>query len=170
MTKNTPLEQIAAILRHAEAEAYERGRADERRELFLYLTAEAPSLKTTVNKRLEGRPREQSTGSSSPELAGTRKRAPKGTVGKLVRRALSVHPGLTPNEILARAESEFEKMIKPASIRGELRSGLSAGRYQRLRGRWSLVNTNEKAEGQASQLRPSASNHSQGASHETTLD
>ena len=74
-----------------------------------------------------------------------RKRAPKGLVRKVIKRALEATPGLTPAEIEATAQDEFEKMIRASSYRSELRKGREAGLYREDDGKWFLVE-NEKAE------------------------
>jgi len=44
-----------------------------------------------------------------------------------------------PPEILARADTDMERLIKLASIRTELRNGRRRGKYELNYGRWSLA-------------------------------
>lgn len=71
--------------------------------------------------------------------AGGRKRAPRGSVRRLVERVLGDHPGSTPPEIAGRAADDVERSVKLASIRVELHNGLKQKRYLSEDGRWSLA-------------------------------
>lgn len=70
-----------------------------------------------------------------------RKRAPKGLVGVLVKRALTeaAPNGLPTSEFKNRARDETERMVSMGSIRNELRRGAIAGRYREEGGRWFLT-------------------------------
>jgi hypothetical protein len=83
-----------------------------------------------------------------------RKRAPKGLVRKVVKRALTARPGLTPAEIEATAQDDLEKMIRASSYRSELRKGRESGLYREYDGKWFQVEE-EKAEDSRSSM-PSA--------------
>lgn len=139
------MDEIAAILKRVEDGAYARGKEDAQKDLLAYLNTEAPSVKSTAAKPEKLEPR-----ILTPVEA--RERAPKGIVPAFVTRVLSEHSGLTPKQILAHAETEFEKMIKPPSLRSELRNGKTQGRYANEFGRWSLISAKkEEAEGHALQ-------------------
>lgn len=70
-----------------------------------------------------------------------RKRAPKGLVGVLVKRALSraAPNGLPTSDFKSHAKDDMERMISLGSIRNELRRGAIAGRYREEGGRWFLT-------------------------------
>jgi hypothetical protein len=68
-----------------------------------------------------------------------RKRAPKGTVGVLVDRALNNGSGKTPDEIKASATGDHEQMVAVASIRSHLRAGADQGRYRKQGYRWFAI-------------------------------
>ena len=67
------------------------------------------------------------------------KRAPRGSVSDLVERASRGGQALTPPEILERAATDTERLIKLASIRTRLHSGRRTGRYASSDGRRSLA-------------------------------
>ncbi|MFD3191290.1 hypothetical protein ACFMPD_13565 [Sedimentitalea sp. HM32M-2] len=95
-----------------------------------------------------------------------RKRAPRGLPRALTVRVMSAHPsGVTPQQIVESAETEFEKMIAVSSVRSELRKGEEEERYVEVDGVWHLADSDE-AEGKTFQERPSASN----SSHERIQD
>ena len=151
------LDDISAILRRVEEAAYKRGKADAKNELLVYLNMAAPSVKSDEQN---AEPRRHRAPIRSAIPAQDRLRAPKGAARNIIYRTLSAEPELTPRQILDRAETDFEKMIKLASIRGELRVGRLLGTYENNEGRWSLTSHHkEETEGRASQLRPSASHH-----------
>jgi hypothetical protein len=68
-----------------------------------------------------------------------RKRAPRGLVREVVKRALDKAPGLTPAQIEATAQGDLEQMIRASSYRSELRKGQEAGLYRESDGKWFLV-------------------------------
>lgn len=155
---DTYIDEIAAVLRRVEAAAYERGKADAKRELLRFLGADKLQHSADTLVKEDSNP-EPAVGQERP--ASTRQRAPKGLVPKFVKRVLgSVSHGLSPQEMRAYAEDEFERMIKPASIRSELRNGKKAGRYIDSNGKWFLVSS--EAEGQSGNDDPSASDDNNG--------
>lgn len=128
-------DKLSAPITEIEAEAYARGRADARKELFDVLGAggvRAPRTKPSRGRRAK-------TDAAPKRRASGRKRAPKGSVPRFVDKALRETPGLTPPEILARAATDDERLIKLPSIRTELRNGRGQGRYEVSGGRWSLA-------------------------------
>ena len=163
------VDELVALIRSIEAGAYERGKADAKREIMTYLTTNA-QLGPASSGQDNARPirRRQSTIERS---ASDRARAPKGTTVALINRVLALHPGLTPAGILTHAETEYEKMVGGPSLRNQLRRGRKDGLYRRDDdGRWYLVDASkDEAEGSTSQASPSASNSSQGDSHGTAL-
>ena len=128
------LEQLSALIAEIEAEAYARGQADARKELLEILGA-GGGPKAPAETRRGRQPR-----TAPPKRrTGGGKRAPRGSVPRLVERALRGRPGLTPPEILDLASTDAERLIKLSSIRVELASGLKRGRYESRDGRWSLA-------------------------------
>ena len=128
------VEKLSALIAEIEAEAYARGQADARKELLdLLHVGEGPAAPARARR---GRPPKAVP---SRRRTGGSKRAPRGSVPRLVERALSDRPGLTATEILDLAATQEERSIKLSSIRLELRSGLKRGRYETRDGRWSLA-------------------------------
>ena len=162
---NAHVDELVALIRSIEADAYERGKADAKREIMTYLTTNA-ALESGTSGPGEKQPRRRRQGIIE-RATSDRVRAPKGTTAALINRALWPHGGLTPAEILTYAETEYEKMISGASLRNQLRRGREEGRYRRTDdGRWYMVDTGkDEAEGQPGKAQPSASNRSQGESH-----
>ena len=70
---------------------------------------------------------------------------------RFVEQALRDQPGQTPQEILARAADDMERLIKLPSIRTELRNGGKQGKYEQNDGRWFLAGADADA-GEASTL------------------
>ena len=127
-------DKLSALIAEIEAEAYARGQADARRELLGLLGA------GTAGRATAGRTRAKPAKSAAPKRrARGRKRAPKGSVPRFVEQALRDRPGQSPQEILARAASDMERLIKLPSIRTELRNGRRQGKYELNDGRWSLA-------------------------------
>ena len=62
------------------------------------------------------RGRRAKTAAAPKRRASGRKRAPRGSVPRFVEQALRDRPGLTPPEILARAATDMERLIKLSSI------------------------------------------------------
>ena len=127
-------ERLSALIAEIEAEAYARGRADARKEVLDILRAGGGPAAAARARR--GR---QPKAAPPRRRAGGGKRAPRGSVPRLVERALRGRPGLTPPEILDLAATEEERSIKLSSIRVELGSGRKRGRYESSEGRWSLA-------------------------------
>ncbi len=137
---STHLDEIAAIIRHVEAAAYERGKADAKREILKHLTSmDAESKAPVATKDHKGDVAVRTSGIDRVKPACERQRAPKGIVPKFVKRVLENEPGLTPKQIMSRADTDFEKMIKPASVRSELRSGAEKGEYINIDGLWEMA-------------------------------
>lgn len=155
----TYAEEIVAIIRKAEAEAYARGKADAKREMLQHLTMADPDIAdadevTATMTATENAGPDIAKIEASVDIDG-RVRAPKGTVGQLVRHALRASPGLTPAEILHHARDDAERMVKAASVRAELNTGKGRGDYHSKDGKWFLSYSD--AEGQTVQAEPSAS-------------
>lgn len=128
-------DRLSNIIAEIEADAYARGKADAKSELLNLLGA-------GTQKR--GRPKAARGTSAKSASAGKRrssgrKRAPKGSVPRFVERVLRDHPGQTPQEILARADDDMERLIKLPSIRTELRNGGKQGKYEQNDGRWFVA-------------------------------
>lgn len=133
--------RLSALVEEIEAEAYARGKADARTEILSVLTAAGEP----VRKPRRGEP--QAARPAHKPRAGGGKRAPKGTVRALVERALRDRPGLSSAEILNRADSAAERLVKLSSIRVELHTGRRQGRYETADGRWSLVASPAEVDG-----------------------
>lgn len=138
MDSNVHIDEIAAIISRATAEAeargYERGQADAKREMLALLTRTSGGVHQENSVPEGSAERQLQNYSEIP--ADERKRAPKGIVPKFVTRVLAENPGLTPKEFLQFAVTEYEKMIKPESIRSELNAGKGKGRYRTEAGKW----------------------------------
>lgn len=171
---NTYIDEMAAVLRRAEAAAYERGKADAKRELLEFLghkdgqIAAAPArqaeVSTQVDPQQHGQQRidHQPEASTSDRVEG-RQRAPKGAARALAVRILkSAAIPMSATDILEKAETGFEKMIKPASMRSELRNGKREGLYTSHNGNWFLTEAARdeiEAEGKDLDVQPSASDN-----------
>ena len=163
------LEEIAAAVKRVEDDAYARGKADAKKDLLSYLSTEAPSVKPVAPQPEKTKAAERNK-TRAPTSARARERAPRGIVPAFVFRVLSKHSDLTPKQILAHAETEFDRMIRPPSLRSELRNGRDQGRYRSEFGRWSLASTKtEEPEGGPATETPSDSNDDNGGSHGTAL-
>ena len=135
-------ERLSSLIAEIEAEAYARGQADARKELLDALSAGGGGVADAKASRgRRGRraaaPKRRSRGS---------KRAPRGSVPGFVERALQGGQALTPPEILERAATDTERLIKLASIRTELRNGGRTGKYASNDGRWSIASGSGAAE------------------------
>lgn len=128
-------ESLSALVVEIEAEAYARGRADAKKELLDLLGA--GGKRAGVGSETRGR--RAGKASSPRRRAGGGRRAPKGSVRPFVERVLREHPGSTAPEIHGHAAGDGERRIKLVSIRNELRSGGTQGRYVSYDGRWSLA-------------------------------
>ena len=132
------IDELVTLIRSIEADAYERGKADAKREIMTYLTTNA-TLESAPEGRDMTRPSRRSQ-RRAERPASDRKRAPKGTTAALINRVLASHPGLTPSEILTHAETDYEKMVGGPSLRNQLRRGRDENRYRRADdGRWYLI-------------------------------
>ena len=139
-------EKLAALISGIEAEAYERGRADARKALLDRLTA-GSGRGVRAGTTSGGRAGK----ASSPARRATGRRAPRGSVRRLVERALKEHPGATASEIAGHAATDIERSVKLASIRIELYNGGKQGRYVSDRRRWSLA-VSDPADGNPGQV------------------
>ena len=130
----TNAEKLAEAISTIEAEAYARGRADARKALIDRLTAGS-------DRGVRARPAScgRAGKAASPARRSAGRRAPRGSVRRFVERVLKGHPGATAPEIAARAATDIERSISPASIRAELSNGGRQGRYVSDNGRWSLA-------------------------------
>ncbi|MDE0056844.1 MAG: hypothetical protein OXI22_18715 [Defluviicoccus sp.] len=127
--------KLSALIAEIESAAYERGKEDAKKEILDLLGSGGAQL--TRARATRGRPPKKAE--PKARRASGRKRAPKGSVPRFVEQALSDQPGLTPPEILARAATDMERLIKLPSIRTELRNGGKQGKYESNDGRWSLA-------------------------------
>ena len=130
-------DRLSTIIAEIEAEAYARGQADARTELMNLLGA---GTRQRVGPK-ETRGGSAKSTSSRKRRSSGRKRAPKGSVPRFVEQALRDQPGQTPQEILARAADDMQRLIKLPSIRTELRNGGKQGKYQQRDGRWFFAGT-----------------------------
>ena len=128
------VDNLSALIAEIEADAYARGQADAKKEILDLLgSGGAQIARARVARGGRGKKAEPKT-----RRASGRKRAPKGSVPRFVEQALRDQPGQTPPEILARASTDMERLIKLPSIRTELRNGRRQGKYALNDGRWSL--------------------------------
>ena len=164
MTDTAYIDEITAIVNREIRYAYERGKVDAKKEMLALLSAGDTAKARAIHTDDSGTQPEQSH--------KERQRAPRGIVPSFVKRVLDNASGLTAKEIQERAETDFELMIKPASIRSELRSGRLAGKYIEDHGRWFTIQPNQdEAEETSSQEESSASNSDKGGNKDaTTLD
>lgn len=140
--------EIIALVKRATDDAYKRGRADEKREILKLLGGNVSPADSSERQHEDftASPAANSdtaitdkTGIPNP----SRKRAPRGLVGKLITKAIKRAPsGLTPIEIEGHAETDEEKMIKVSSIRGELKRR-EGKLYRESGGRWFLIGNGE---------------------------
>ena len=144
-------ERLSALIAGIEADAYERGRADARKELLDLLQ---PGSGQTGARAARGKAAGRKA--SNGKRAGRGKRAPRGSVRPFVERVLREHPGAKAPEISGHADDDVERSIKLSSIRVELRNGGLQGRYVSDGGRWSLA-ASEAPEGAASSEPPPGS-------------
>ena len=134
-------DRLSTIVAEIEAEAYARGQADARTELLNLLGA---GTRQRVGPKASRGGSAKLASARKPRSSG-RRRAPKGSVPRFVEQALRDHPGQTPQEILARAADDMERLIKLPSIRTELRNGGKQGKYQQRDGRWFFTGTDAGA-------------------------
>ena len=131
----TNADKLSALIADIEAEAYARGQADAKKEILDLLGTGGER----IARAKAPRGRRAKAAAAPKRRASGRKRAPKGSVPRFVEQALRDQPGLTPPEILARAATDMERLIKLPSIRTELRNGRRQGKYELNSGRWSLA-------------------------------
>ena len=132
--------RLSALVTEIEAEAYARGRADARKEIRAALGAAGePASRPARETASAARPARGARASGG-------KRAPRGTVRTLVERALRDRPGLTPREIVDRAATDAERLVKLTSIRVELHTGRRQNRYESQDGRWLLAASSSAVE------------------------
>ena len=144
-------EKLSELIAGIEADAYERGRADARKELLDLLQPESGQTGAGAARgKAAGRK------ASNGKRAGGGKRAPKGSVRPFVERVLREHPGAKAPEIPGHAAGDVERSIKLSSIRVELRNGGLQGRYVSDGGRWSLAasGSSSAAPGEAASFEP----------------
>lgn len=125
--------EIGRQIEAALAEAYARGKADAKRELRNLLMETDNALGGAIGPTPERANDSDHDGAESYQ----RQRAPKGLPKKLIDRVLSGQTGgVSPQDIVDAAATEYEKMIKLSSIRGELRNGQRERRYSERDGLW----------------------------------
>ena len=130
------IEQITGLVRALVAEAERRG---EQRALDRIRAAIGVADEPAVASSPPGPVRQLHSEAATGDAGATRRRAPKGSVGNLVDRALADGGGLTLLEIGATARDDVERMIAGTSIRAHLKKGESAGLYREEAGRWYAV-------------------------------
>lgn len=123
------LDPVIAMIRKIEAEAYERGKADAVTAIMAAAANVAsptsaiylPMSDLVVEKEDSGR-----------------KRAPRGSVGRLVQRVITAaaDQGAIGADFMEARNGDLEMMIQESSIRSELRRGREAGEYIEKDGRW----------------------------------
>ena len=151
-------EMIRSVLHRAEHDAFQRGyeAALARMAEFAKNAHRTPDLAQPADSiagPIEGQPVEDVEGQEEPR--GVRKRAPKGLVRTVVKRALRERPGQTPGEIEGWAQTDEERLIQSSSYRSELHAGMRKGLYRNEGGRWFLAENGEAED--AHQDEPSAS-------------
>ncbi|MFZ1430932.1 MAG: hypothetical protein WAS21_29745 [Geminicoccaceae bacterium] len=127
------IDQIATLVRELVAEAERRG---EQKALDRIRAAIGVGDESTAPLAARA---QQPDDPSSDDAATIRRRAPKGSVGTLVDRALANDGGLTLAEIGATAQNDLERMIAGTSIRAHLKKGEGAGVYREEAGKWYRV-------------------------------
>ena len=159
MNPDEMIKTISALIRDALVAEYERGRQDKSNEIMAVIQGGSRvAIDVALPHRavVEAKPPTQRNRIIADD---DRQRAPRGLVPKFVTDTLRRHPGITPKEISELAQTGFEKMIKPASIRSQLNAGKNDGIYISNDGKWSLY---IEAEGQSLTGKPSASNLNKG--------
>lgn len=137
MDSSIALSEFKAILDRETLAAYNRGKADAKRDMLDMLTSEPPQAGATNLVAPIKSPND------APVSA--RKRAPRGIVAALIAKAIknSHTYGLAPLDMLEYAETDDEKMVKIASIRGELKRR-KGQLYRESGGKWFLISNGEK--------------------------
>ena len=152
----TGSDKLSALIAEIEAEAYARGQADARKELLDLLGSGGVRAPRATSRGRKAKP-----AAAPKRRASGRKRAPRGSVPRFVEQALRDRPGLTPPEILARAATDMERLIKLPSIWTELRNGRRQGKYELSGGRWSLAAPDPGAAGADETASPEATQGSE---------
>ena len=152
----TGSDKLSALIAEIEAEAYARGQADARKELLDALGSGGVRAPRATSRGRKAKP-----AAAPKRRASGRKRAPRGSVPRFVEQALRDRPGLTPPEILARAATDMERLIKLPSILTELRNGRRQGKYELSGGRWSLAAPDPGAAGADETASPEATQGSE---------
>ena len=155
--ENEIIARVRQVIAAAEQRGYERGMRETMKKIQNLVMSDAGVATSSAEVRtvaIEAET-ENHTGEDNAPTPQERKRAPKGLVRKVIMRALTKRPGLTPAEMEATAQGELERMIRTSSYRAELRNGREAGLYREVGGRWFLVDE-MKAEDSRSSV-PSAS-------------
>ena len=131
--------QVLDLIQRAEAAAYERGKADAKRELLAYLRG--PLMASKPKSSLISMGSATSEDTSGKTGRQDRQRAPRGIVRKLVTRVMRERGnlGMTPAQFIGHAATDGERMVKPASVRSELRAGRKRGRYRHDGDLWFLA-------------------------------
>lgn len=142
------IERIAALVRELAVEAERRG---EQKALDRIRAAIGVGDESSAPLPARAPQRDEASLDDGPSL---RRRAPKGSVGTLVDRALANGGGLTLAEIGATAQNDLERMIAGTSIRAHLKKGEGAGVYREDVGKWYRVGIVDEATEDASTARP----------------
>ena len=159
----TGSDKLSALVTEIEAEAYARGQADARKELLDVLGSGGVRAPRATSRGQKAR-----TAAAPKRRARGRKRAPRGSVPGFVEQALRDRPGLTPPEILERAATDMERLIKLSSILTELRNGRRQGKYELSGGRWSLAAPDPGVTGADETASPEATQGSEPGEGEST--
>jgi hypothetical protein len=134
MAVDQRVHQIESLIAEIARDAYERGRKDALDAIVRAATGQTGAL--DGSKPSQPKPPIQVIG----ELFLGRKRAPRGSVETVIRRALDRNPdGATLSQILDYRESDGERMIADSSIRGDLRRG-NGTKYKEIGDRWFYAN------------------------------
>lgn len=149
------MDRVSDLIAAIEAEAYDRGKADARKELLEALGG-ADSGATPARAGRGKRRAKEAAG----RRTGGGKRAPRGSVRPFVDRVLRDHPGSTVPDIAGHAADDTERSIKPSSIRVELRNGRLQGRYVSDKGRWSHAGSEASAQAPAEAASPGSTTSS----------
>lgn len=150
-------DRLQSLLSEAIEEAYARGRADAKREMLALLSNEPTEVTGAIPRLASGEMEAEynndrkDADEEAVDFAARppieRKRAPKGLPRAVVDRALGeAKHGLRPQDIAEFFRDDYERMIAVSTLRGELRKGMSEGRYYEQNGQWFLVKNNEASE------------------------
>jgi hypothetical protein len=137
MIEDPRINQIHSLVSGAVKDAYERGRRDALDAVVKAAIGQTGGV--DISNLSRPAPPIQVVG----EKIGLRKRAPRGSVGIVIRRALDANPdGATLHQIMDSRKSEGELLMADSSIRGELRrdDGMV---YKKIGDRWFYANDSE---------------------------